>query len=85
MTREADERMRELRDESHRTRSEITDPAVRLRLLISDGAVRGAALDATGATYVLRFAESPDALQAARRRALTLHDEFLNAAGAHLA
>ncbi|MBO8193663.1 pRL2-23 [Streptomyces oryzae] len=80
-----DERVQELRDESHRTRSGITDPSVRMRLLISDEEVRAAALAATHATYAMRDAANTEALQAARSTALALHDHFVDTAGAHLA
>lgn len=85
LTDQPAERVQVLRDESHRTRSGITDPGVRVRLLIADDGVRTAAREATTATYAMRETESLAALQTARRQALFLHDDFVNAAGAHLA
>ncbi|MEU7201425.1 pRL2-23 [Streptomyces sp. NPDC045470] len=84
LTGQSAQRIQELRDESHRTRSAITDPAVRLRLLISDGTVRTAAAAATTATYVMRDAVDLAELQAMRRSALESHDAFVNTAGAFL-
>ncbi|MFH9106134.1 pRL2-23 [Streptomyces albus] len=79
------QRVIELRDESHRTRSAVTDPAVRLRLLVDDAAVREAAAEAVKATYRIRDAEDLTALQASRRAALEAHDTFVNQAGTFLA
>ncbi|MFH8404474.1 pRL2-23 [Streptomyces sp. NPDC018019] len=84
LTGQSPQRIQELRDESHRTRSAITDPAVRLRLLITDETVRAAATAATTATYVMREAADLDELQALRRGALEAHDAFVAAAGVFL-
>ena len=77
------DRVRELRDESHRTRSALTSPAVRIRLLIPDAAVRGAAEAAVAATYALREAADIHALQRGRCTARDLHDDFVDIAGSY--
>ncbi|MET9293832.1 pRL2-23 [Streptomyces sp. NPDC003077] len=84
LTDQPAQRVQELRDESHRTRSAITEPAVRVRLLIADEAVRAAAAQATTATYVIRDATGLDDLQARRHAALCAHDAFVDAAGTFL-
>lgn len=78
-------RGRELRDESHRTRSEITDPAVRLRLLVLDAGVRAAAEEATQATYRMRGSADLGVLQAGRAEALDAHNRLVETAGRYLA
>ncbi len=80
----AEQRVQDLRDESHRTRSAVTDPSVRLRLLILDETVRAAAASAIDATYVMREAADLDELQVLRASAIAAHDDFVNAAGAFL-
>lgn len=85
LTEQGEDRVRELRDESHRTRSAVTDPAVRLRLLVADDAVCDAAADAINSTYCMREARDVKELQSMRYAALKLHDEFVNTAGAYLA
>ena len=79
------DRVTELREQSHRTRSAVTAPAVRVRLLVSDEGVRAAALEAVEATYVMRDAADRDDLQARRATALERHDAFVAAAGEFLA
>jgi hypothetical protein len=81
----SDERMQELRDEAHRTRSAITEPAVRLRLLFTDARVQAAAAQAAEATYRMRDAAGLDDLNTMRGTALAAHDDFVHAVGAHLA
>ncbi|WP_301124561.1 pRL2-23 [Streptomyces cacaoi] len=85
LTDQPDQRVEELLEESHHTRSAVTDPAVRLRLLIADPAVRAAADEAVQATYRMRDAASLDVLQAQRRAALDAHDAMVEAAGRFLA
>ncbi|WP_030883755.1 hypothetical protein [Streptomyces sp. NRRL S-1868] len=85
LTDQPDQRVEELLEESHHTRSAVTDPAVRLRLLIADPAVRAAADEAVQATYQMRDAASLDVLQAQRRAALGAHDAMVEAAGRFLA
>ncbi|GAA2105566.1 hypothetical protein GCM10009801_81750 [Streptomyces albiaxialis] len=79
------ERVRVLRDESHRTRSEITEPSVRVQLLIESDAVRAVAHEAVHATYAMREAETLEALEDARAVALATHDLMVRTAGAYLA
>ncbi|MDJ1136390.1 pRL2-23 [Streptomyces iconiensis] len=85
LTGQSAERVEELRDESHRTRSEITDPAVRLKLLFTDSAVRTAAQEAAQATYRMRECTTLDQLQAGRAAALAAHDDFVSVCGDFLA
>lgn len=84
LTEAGEDRVRELRDESHRTRSEITEPAVRVRLLHGD-AVRAAAHEAVQSTYRMRDASSLDVLETLRAAALLAHDDMVDAAGRALA
>jgi hypothetical protein len=75
------ERVRALRDESHRTRSAVTDPTVRLLLLVADESVRAAASSVVSKTYGMRDADSIGALQQSRSEAVVAHDVFVNTAG----
>lgn len=84
LTGQPDQRVRDLRDESHRTRSMVTEPAVRVRLLIAAPTVRAAAEAAVRTTYVMRDAASLEALQDQRASALEAHDVFVNSAGTYL-
>lgn len=83
---EPDARVRELRDESHRTRSMITAPATKVRLLIGRKApeVWEAAKVAIGATYQMRDATDLDDLEAKRQRALDTSDELMDVAAVWL-
>lgn len=85
LTGALEERLRELRDESHRTRAEVSDPAARVELLVGDEGVRAAAREAVQATYAIRDADGVSAVQEARRDALAATDAFLDVARAHLA
>ncbi|MER7050394.1 hypothetical protein ABT391_36815 [Streptomyces jumonjinensis] len=77
-------RVQELRDASHATRSAVTRPHVALRVVITDQAVRAAADAMVTATYAMRDASTPEALDHGRRSAIDAHDAFVNAAAAHL-
>lgn len=79
------DRVRELLDETHRTRSAVTSPAVRVQLLVADPAVQTAAREAVRATYAMRQPASLEVLQELRAEALTAHDEMVTAAARHLA
>jgi hypothetical protein len=78
------DRVRELRGESHVTRSAVTRPLVSVRLLIADPDVRTAAETAVTATYSLRNASTAAALDQARQTALTAHDLLIDAARGYL-
>ncbi|MGW6605476.1 hypothetical protein [Streptomyces sp. NPDC055036] len=81
----ADEnRVQELRDVSHTTRSAVTRPHVALRVVITDQAVRDAADAMVSTTYAMRDASTPTALANGRRSAIDAHDAFVDAAAASL-
>jgi hypothetical protein len=83
LTGTEDKRVRELRDETHRTRSAITAPAVRVQLLTP--AVQESARAAIQATYAMRDVETtPGALATARQAAIDAHDQFIDRAAAYL-
>lgn len=85
LTGAAPERVRELRDRTHETRSQITAPATRVRLLVGSPEVWEAARCAIGATYAMRNVADLDELAVRRRRALETADELVAVAAAHLA
>lgn len=85
LTGALEERLRDLRDESHRTRAEVSDPAARVELLVGDEGVRAAAREAVQATYAIRDADGVSAVQEARRDALSATNALLDVARAHLA
>lgn len=75
----------EARAESHRTRSAITVPLLRVQLLVPE--VAPAARVAVQATYGLRggWESGETGLAARREHAIAKTDEFVAAAGRHLA
>lgn len=79
------ERVRELRDETHRTRSAVTSPAVRVKLLVSDGPTKAAAEAAVKATYAMRHPHDLETLETLRAEALRLHDDLIETAARALA
>lgn len=78
-------RLRELRAESHATRSAVTRPLVALRLHITDPEVRAAADAMVAAVYALRDALTDADLAAAREAAVQEHDAFVDTAARYLA
>lgn len=72
------ERLAQLRDASHATRSAITAPLTAIQILAP--ALGTAANRAATATYALRGATSRDQLDEARRQAITALDELTAAA-----
>lgn len=77
------DRLQELRDESHRTRSAITAPAVRVQLLVP--VLDVLARPAIQATYSMRHPEDLVSLEARRLHALKTHDAFVSSASQVLA
>jgi len=84
LTSQPADRITELRDESHRTRSAITAPAARVRLLIRDQAVRAAAVEAIQTTFRMRDASGLRELEEMRQAALTTHDTLIETAASYL-
>ncbi|MFE7113194.1 hypothetical protein ACFU9W_44765 [Streptomyces sp. NPDC057600] len=79
-----EDRVQELRDASHLTRSAVTRPHIALRLHITNQAVRDAADAMVTATYAIRDADTIDALAQARTTAIDAHDQFINTAARYL-
>lgn len=80
-----DDRVQELRDDSHKTRAAVTKPLITLRLLIGDPAVRAAADHMVTTTYAMRSSMDRPAITAARQAAVAAHDQFVDLARTRLA
>lgn len=79
-----EDRVQDLRDASHLTRSAVTRPHVALRLHITNRAVRDAADAMVTATYAMRDADTNTALAQARTTAIDAHDQFIDTAAQYL-